>query len=313
MVEAQQEYSSLIHRCTSMNKYTVKALQVVAETNDQYAQEIVQAINIELSGITNENKEALHSLLQFLGQHPAYSFIKGKEPQKRAESEMAEPEKKRKIQKIENSSKISVAQEPKISQKEPKISQKKPEIFYPYPPEYFLFKLVDRPAYTASYIYYTEGRTSKQNEQEVLPDLTRDYLVTAHLDQAIKLLYTSAIQCKVCGMRFDSLSVYTAHAEIHQKKTHITRNSSDISMWQSWLLEPTQWTQTEQKVSVNLKSTIQEKVSTVPVRGDRDQKCTICGDGFEIIWSDENECWSFNDALVVRTMPREISHKRCVS
>ncbi|KAI5160892.1 hypothetical protein NEAUS03_1385 [Nematocida ausubeli] len=301
MAAAQQEYEVLIQKCTLTNKYAVKALQIIAETNDQHAQEIVTAIKAEISKEKEENKEALLSLLSFLGQHPSYSFLKASYPEKRSLSaEEPERKKKRKIEEVPE-----------------KLPEKLPEpeedtAFLPFPPEYFLFKLVDKATYTASYIYYTEGNTASKTDPDDLPKLTHEYLTTPHLESAIKLLYTSATQCKVCGMRFDSVSAYTAHAEMHQKKSHLVRGS-DILTWQGWLMEPVQWTKTETKVSVNLKPSFQEKVPTVPVRGDRDQKCTICGEAFEVIWSDESECWSFNDALIIRTMPREISHKRCVS
>lgn len=288
MASADAEYSSLLQKSTLSNKYRIKALQKVAETNEHRAQEIVQSIKEKIPTETDENKEILLSLLRVLASHDSYSFAEEKEAQKRRLDPQENQTKKQKIE-----------ENPKIR-------------FLPYPPEYFLLKLVSKALYTDSYIYYTEGKDKKSTETELEPQLTREYLVVPHLEQAVKLLYTAATQCKVCGMRFDSLSLYTVHADMHQKKSQIGK-SVEIPMWRAWLLEPTEWTKKEKKISVTLKSTIQEKVPTVPVRGDRDQRCTICGDTFEIIWSDENECWAFNGALVIRKTPRQISHKKCVS
>ncbi|KAH9387215.1 uncharacterized protein NEMAJ01_2111 [Nematocida major] len=284
-----QEYSALIRKSKLTNKYIIKALKTVAETNNYYAREIVKTIQEEISAASDENKDALLSLLRLLAQNPAYFFIEeGKTPHKKQKHIESVPVKKRKVQ---------VEVEVNIE-------------FMPYPPEYFLFKLVSKQAYAESYAYYTEGKEKKSLEAELEPQLTREYLATPHLEQAYKLLYTAATQCKVCGMRFDVLSLYKAHAEMHQKKSQIGR-SVEAPMWRSWLQET--GAMQEQKVPVKLKASVQEKMPTVPVRGDREQKCTICGDAFEVIWSDESECWSFNDALVIRTSPRQISHRRCVS
>ncbi|KAI5190707.1 hypothetical protein NEMIN01_1172 [Nematocida minor] len=292
----EQEYSALIRKSTLSNKYAVKALQCVAETNEHSAKDIIRAINSEITTGSDENKEALNSLLRLLAQHPSYHFIREKEPKRRQSTE-SEPEESVKKRKVE--------------EKEPE--QAKAEMFFPYPPEYILFKMVDKSNYKKSYEYYTQGsHSSKLAESEAEPELTRAYLVVPRLEQAVRLLYTAEIQCKVCGMRFDSISQYTTHADMHQKKSQLGR-SVEVPMWRAWLLEPGQYSKKEQKISVTLKTSVQGKVPTVPVRGDRDQRCTICGDGFDVIWSDENECWSFNDALIIRATPRQISHKRCVS
>lgn len=289
MRTAEKEYLSLVKRTDLTNKYAIRALQAVAETNDHFAADIVCAIKREMEKSSDENKEALISLLQLLAEDPSYYFIR--EPGRKRKREETEQPKRRKTVKKE------------------KKEKKEKERFFPYPPEYFLLKLVTKEVYRSSYEYYTNKIQTVEIEN---PSLDRKYLIVPHLQQAVRLLYTAEIQCKVCGLRFDSSIAYAAHAEMHQKKSQMGR-TVEMPMWRAWLLEPGQWNQKEQKVAVTIKSTVQEKVSTVPVRGDREQKCTVCGDGFDIIWSDENECWSFSDAIITRTTPRQLSHRRCIS
>lgn len=300
MREVEEEYASLVRKSDLSNKYAVDALKEVAKTNDQFAKDIIRAIKGEMKETSNENKEALLSLLKLLAEEPSYYFIRESPKRKRQPEEASsENSKKRKVSK----------EEPILSDTSKGLS------FFPYPLEYFLLKMISKSSYKESYLYYTKEPSTNASTPNIYteePKLTREYLIVPRLQQAIRLLYTADIQCKVCGLRFDSLSLYSAHGDMHQKKSQIGR-SVEIPMWRSWLLEPVEWSQKEQKVSITIKSSVQEQVSTVPVRGDREQKCTICGDGFDVIWSDENECWSFNDAIITRAVPRQISHRRCIS
>ncbi|OAG29610.1 hypothetical protein NEDG_00743 [Nematocida displodere] len=305
MTRIAREYTDLITRSTLATKYSIRALQAVAETNDHHAKEILQAINGAILSQHPEKKEALKLLLTALQGHPAYAA-----PQPAPKSR---PEKRPHPKEHPENGNTN----PENANGNPENAKKKKSLpkegFFPFPPEFLLFKMVDKQAYAESYRYYTKSAHEERTESTE-PLLTRDYLTTPRLPLAVKTLYASSAQCKVCGMRFASIELFSVHDEHHQRRSQIDKKLSG-AMWRPWLLEASQWAAAQKKAApVSLKSMHHGKIENVPVKGDRSQRCTICKDPFEIIWSDEEECWSFKDALVVKTSPtRQICHRRCAT
>ncbi|KAI5189262.1 hypothetical protein NECID01_0457 [Nematocida sp. AWRm77] len=297
MTSALQEYRALLHSRPLSSKYTVKALQIVAETNEHHAQEIVKAIEQAMEEASVQDKEVLAGLLRALSQHYKYAPLTGASTPstKRKKSVKEEPAKKECREKENGSS-----------------PQSAEEMFLPYPPEYYLFKMVEKKKYLASYLFYTRTEQTAQEDAETEPSLSREYFIVPRLHTAQKMLYSTGMQCKVCGMRFSTGEALMAHGELHQR-----RNKMDKSvvgrLSRPWLLEPKEWTDPQPRTpKVSLYTALPDETDNVLVQGDREQKCSICKDPFDIVWSDDEESWVFKDALQVRTSPRQICHKRCV-
>ncbi|KAI5186880.1 hypothetical protein NEHOM01_1769 [Nematocida homosporus] len=314
-----QAYTALLKESSLENKHVLQALQITAETNDHHAIEIADSIQQEAKTAESPRKESLEALLKALSQHHAYSFL-AKKSRKRSAPE-PEPIKQAKIDPVISKSPsppspslvtpLSPPAAKPVSSNLPSFGS----LLLPYPPEFFLFKLVDKKTYLESYQYYTASK-EEDSHHDQLPTLERSYLNVPRLALAQKFLYSTIAQCKVCGMRFDSLEPYTAHADAHQRKSQIDKSLSGGAIWRPWLLEINQWAgeKPQHFPKVSLKESHQDQVDNVPVKGDRDQICTICKDPLEVIWSDNDECWAFKDAILVSSQPtRQICHRKCVS
>lgn len=292
MTSPRQEYAALLKARPLSNKYTVKALQVVAETNDHLAAEIAQAIEQTMAAASPEEKEILGSLQGALSQHYKYRFL-GERPPSRKRPLESEPRKKERREK-----------------ESPAAGSE--EAFFPYPPEFYLFKLVDKKTYLKSYLAYTKASQPESAEVYAEPTLSREYFVTPRLSLALKMLYAQGMQCKVCGMRFSAADALLAHGELHQRRNQLDKSIVG-HIWRPWLLEPKEWGDAQPRLpKVPLYPTLPDETESVLVKGDRDQQCSICKEPFEVVWSDEDENWVFKDALQVRSSPRQLCHKRCI-
>jgi len=319
MTRAMQEYLQLIKKTNIRDKYRIKALQIVAETNEQHTKEILEAIEKAIEEAKEQDRAVLQSLYTaIIANSRTKIHTEGTSTKKRKNSEERQDSKVQKIeQKIEQ----------KTEQKERSIEEtvyteieqtetegKQADMVYPVPIEYYLLRMIDKQAYMESYMYYTQN-DKKQKIEEEKPELTREYLIVLRTELARSVLYTSLVQCKVCGMRFRSTEIYKAHSEQHERRAQIGKAVSG-SMYRPWMAETEQWQEIEHKTQrMQLHTShIQDESEEVPVNGEREQKCTICKEAFEIVWSDEEETWVFRDALVVRASPaRQICHKKCAT
>jgi len=326
MGEAEQEYLSLIKKSQLNNKYAVRALQIVAETNSHHMTEIVRAIEQAEEAAEGEERLAITSL-----KHTVKKSEEVQDKSVKSKKRKSSGEKKSKVPKVDEAVEIDREVDRDMSREmgRDKSGMERAEVpeeaeneetphdaFFPYPPEYYLFKMVDKAEYTESYIYYTRVQ-EKEMEKEVeesYPELKRSYFIVPRLGQAQKALYSAPMQCKVCGLRFYRVDRYTAHGETHQKKSQIEKTISG-DMHRLWMLQKESRGEMEHKAhKKTLAQNLQDETESVPVKGDGDQRCTICKEQLEVTWSDEEECWVFKDALLIRSQPkREICHKKCAT
>lgn len=302
----------MLERSKPENRHAFKALLIVAETNDHHALELVRAIKTVAKEADPEKKSALGALLHVLSkQQPFMPHIKCPKEKPREEKRKDQPppddgeaHAKRK-RKTEDQTAGNKKAEKKGGSNDP----------FPYPLEYYLFKLVSTEEYAESARYYmdisTNLKSAREEEQKEKPELTRAYLTAPRLSQAQKVLYGSPFQCKVCALRLNSPEQNRAHNEAHTKKSAFQNLSGQ--MWRPWLLDLSQWTSGAQQHVMTIRDTIEEVQENVPVQGERDKTCAVCHEPFEIAWDDREECWIFLDAILVKKDPaRQICHRRCV-
>ncbi|KAI5180560.1 hypothetical protein NEOKW01_0864 [Nematocida sp. AWRm80] len=349
MSDATKEYTKLLKKGTLVNKYRLKALQYVAETNTHYRTEILTAITNHLKIVTGKDREELTYLLNTLTGQSTQSNQTMQRPRTKEDKEDTQAEGSEEINNSFNTKEIEGTEETQETQekeekeieereeantfweqepergrrkrvsseenKQAKV-QKKENTFFPFPLEYLLFNLISKQEYLETYTYYSQFKINAIDTKIPIPELSREYLITPHLSLAIKLLYSSSTQCKICGIRIQTPAVFKTHMDIHQKRSQIEQTAGG-HMYREWLIDLFEGTTERYPVKMTLNIPLHKnkgstKPQTVPVNGQRNQKCSICKDPFEVIWSDEDECWSFKDAILLRESPtRQVCHQKC--
>lgn len=320
----KEEYGLLLRELRSRDKHRIKVLSIIAETNDHKSREISEAIAEALERAQPEQKQAILALAEALSRTSNYSRLalpaKAEAPAKEeapAPGDAAEfPSNKR----IKTESNQGASLDKSL----------------PYPIEFYFYKLVPREEYASSFEYYRgiydrapqgpaaraeRGRAAEEapvDMEEVRMD--RDSLGVRRLELGVSYLYSSHVQCKVCGLRFDDpTGAYTAHVDQHQKRSQMEAAPAQAQMmWRPWLMEPREWAHPgdsrRKSVAISQGPVSPVEASRVMIRGDKDNRCFICKDSFEIVWDDEEEDWAFKDAILIKEDgARQICHRRCAS
>lgn len=321
-----EEYMALIKCAAGGGRgLALKALQAVAETNEHHAEALSRVL---LRPVEDPQvKETQKALIKALIKHPYYYSIltnttediySGTSTKRPLEPTPTPPQKKVKTKNLSNTISDNTLTKPT----KPTKPTNNPPVLLPFPPEYFLFKLVPRDVYIDS--FKSLIRSSEVIQQKEPISLTRSYLISPGVDTlAQRLLYGSPLQCKACGLRLINTTQEAAHREIHHRRAHLERTLPGCQLGRPWMHSEEEWTsaappQGNRLILPQLSKHAQDPLSEpaeVPVNGDTEQACALCKEPLRATWSDLKEAWVFKDALLVRATQghREICHRRCIT